>query len=63
MKKTNQNNSAINAEEALSSPILTMQRGNTTYQVCLHFNKSGKEALTDKMKRLIRNDLQKKGMD
>lgn len=37
---------------------LTMQSGNTTYVVGLHFSESCKETLEDKLKKLIRKDVE-----
>ena len=35
-----------------------MKSGNTTFLVGLHFSESGKETLDDKLKKLIRRDVE-----
>ena len=37
-------------------PKLTTKVGNTTYDVFIHFSKTSKETMTDKVMRLIRNE-------
>ena len=39
-----------------SIPKLTTKVGNTTYDVFIHFSKTSKETMTDKIMRLIRNE-------
>jgi len=39
---------------------ITQKYGNTTYEVYVHFSKTSKETLTDKIMRLIRNDINSK---
>jgi len=36
---------------------MTEKLGNTTYDVFIHFSQTSKETLTDKVMRLIRNDI------
>ena len=36
---------------------MTEKLGNTTYEVFIHFSQTSKETLTDKVMRLIRNEL------
>ena len=36
---------------------MTEKLGNTTYEVFIHFSQTSKETLTDKVVRLIRNEL------
>ena len=38
-------------------PQMTQKLGQTTYDVFVHFSKTSKETLTDKIMRLIRNDI------
>jgi hypothetical protein len=38
--------------------VLHRRIGSTTYKVGLHFNKNAKETLEDKIRRLLKNDLQ-----
>ena len=42
-------------------PKMTTKVGKTTYDVYIHFSKTSKETLTDKVLRLIRNDAISKG--
>lgn len=45
-------------EAAPEQPMLTMHRGRTTFLIGLHYAEKGKETLEDKVKRLIRKDVQ-----
>ena len=38
-------------------PTFTKRIGNTTYRVAVHFSKTSKETITDKILRLIKNDV------
>ena len=40
-----------------SKPQMTQRLSNTTYEVYLHYSTTSKETLTDKVMRLIRNDI------
>ena len=40
-----------------NAPQMTPKLGNTTYDVYIHFSKTSKETLTDKVMRLIRNEI------
>jgi hypothetical protein len=42
-------------------PQMTTKVGNTTYEVYIHFSKTSKETMTDKILRLIRNEVISKG--
>ena len=42
-------------------PKMTTKVGNTTYDVFIHFSKTSKETMTDKVLRLIRNEVTSKG--
>lgn len=44
--------------EAPEQPMLSMQLGRTTFLIGLHFAEKGKESLDDKVKRMIRKDVQ-----
>ena len=44
-------------EAEAETPMLTMQRGRTTFLIGLHFAEKGKETLEDKVKKLIRRDV------
>ena len=43
-------------ESETGAPTMTRKLGNTTFDVYVHFSKTSKETLTDKVMRLIRND-------
>ena len=47
---------ANTATEGYAPPQMT-QLGNTTYEVYIHFSQTSKETLTDKVMRLIQNDI------
>lgn len=51
------NQKMITAPEAQNSGTFTMQVGNTTFLVGLHFSGTSKETLEDKMKKLIERDV------
>jgi hypothetical protein len=38
-------------------PAITRKLGRTTYQVYVHFSETSKETLTDKIMRLVKNDI------
>jgi hypothetical protein len=42
-------------------PSITQRLGNTTYEVYVHFSETSKETMTDKVLRLIRNEVISKG--
>ncbi len=42
-------------------PQMTTKVGKTTYDVFIHFSKTSKETMTDKVLRLIRNEVVSKG--
>ena len=44
--------------ETLEQPMLSLQLGRTTFLIGLHFAEKGKESLDDKVKRMIRKDVQ-----
>ena len=44
------------AEQA--APVLEFREGNTTFLVGIHFSETVKETLEDKIKKLIRKDVQ-----
>ena len=43
---------------APKEPVLIMQRGGTTFLIGLHFSKTSKDTLEDKIKKLIRKDVE-----
>ena len=46
-------------ETTIPQGTFTHKIGNTTYVVGVHFSKTSKETIEDKMKRLILSDLEK----
>ena len=48
----------IVSDNRTAHPMLAVPIGNTTYMVGIHFNEAAKETLDDKLKRLIRKDVQ-----
>ena len=54
---------AINSNHPMNGsglPGITQKLGHTTYDVYVHFSETSKETLTDKVLRLIRNDINHK---
>lgn len=51
------NEKIMTKQEPQNDGSFTMQVGNTTFLVGLHFSKTSKETLEDKMKRLIEKDI------
>ena len=47
----------VGLQETKRLPSMTPRLGNTTYDVFIHFSETSKETLTDKVMRLIRNDI------
>lgn len=47
-----------NPEVPSSEPVLTMRRGNTTFLIGIHFNETKKETLDDKIRKMIRRDVE-----
>jgi len=44
------------------TPTMTRKLGNKTYDVYVHFSQTSKETLTDKIIRLIQNDINAKNL-
>ena len=55
-KKTNEK--LDTAETATEQPMVTLLRGRTTFLIGLHYAEKGKETLEDKVKKMIRKDVQ-----
>ena len=45
-------------ETTQQEPVLIMQSNGTTFLIGLHFSETSKEALEDKIKKLIRKDVE-----
>ena len=61
--KTIETRSAVSAALPINDqrqPKMTKKLGNTTYDVFVHFSKTSKETMTDKVMRLIRNEINSK---
>ena len=43
---------------AKDAPALVKKIGRTTYIVRVHFSKTGKETMSDKIKRMLKNEIQ-----
>ena len=48
----------IITESRVIYPMLAVPIGNTTYMVGIHFNEATKETLDDKLKRLLKKEIQ-----
>ena len=46
------------AETSSDTPMLTIRSGNMTFLVGIHFNKDSKETMEDKIRRMIRRDIE-----
>ena len=55
MDKIDNMDSVCTTEE--QRPSMVRKIGNTTFDVYVHYSKTSKETLTDKVIRLIRNDI------
>ena len=53
----NQNTSTAKAPKAAPAGTFSMRMGNTTYVIDVHFSKTSRDTLEDKMKRLMRDDV------
>ena len=56
MNKIDTTNST-RSENDSGLPTMVQKLGNTTYDVYVHFSKTSKETMADKVMRLIRNDI------
>ena len=45
-------------EPSTADPVLTISRGNTTFLIGIHFSSTEKETMDDKIRRLIRRDVE-----
>ena len=53
----NQNTNTTKKPKATLAGTFNMRMGNTTYVIGVHFSKTSKDTLEDKMKRLMRDDV------
>lgn len=53
----NQNTSTAKTPKAVPAGTFNMRMGNTTYVIGVHFSKTSRDTLEDKMKRLMRDDV------
>ena len=54
---TNDNTNVNPTVDSREIPSITQRLGNTTYEVYVHFSETSKETMTDKVLRLIRNEV------
>ena len=59
MTMKDNNNANINENKENKTPTITTKIGSTTYVVGLHFSKTSKETLQDKIKRMVLEDAKK----
>ena len=52
-----QNNKAAQTPKANPAGSFSMRMGSTTYIIGVHFSKTSRDTLEDKMKRLMRDDV------
>jgi uncharacterized protein YaaQ len=52
-----QNTGTANAPKVAPAGTFNMRMGNTTYVIGVHFSKTSRDTLEDKMKRLMRDDV------
>ena len=60
-KHKHQSDRAESLKNGGSIPQMITKVGNTTYEVNIHFSKTSNETMTDKVLRLIRNEVISKG--
>ena len=53
-----QDTEKVAEETAPKEPVLIMRRGGTTFLIGLHFSETSKDTLEDKIKKLIRRDVE-----
>lgn len=58
MTETKEKEIRATLEAVSEQPMLSMQLGRTTFMIGLNFAQKSKETLDDKVKRLIRKDVQ-----
>ena len=52
-----QNNKAVQTPKANPAGSFSIRMGSTTYIIGVHFSKTSRDTLEDKMKRLMRDDV------
>lgn len=65
LSMSNENTSSINAADSASHlpvqedecPALVKKIGKTTYKVTIHFSATSQETMSDKIKRMLRNEV------
>ena len=53
---------AVSVVNDTETPALTRRIGNKTFEVFVHFSETSTETLTDKIMRLVHNDIQSADM-
>ena len=56
--RTMQTADAIPARAPEDAPALVKKIGRITYKVCIHFSTTSTETMSDKIKRMLRNEIQ-----
>ncbi|MDD3336336.1 MAG: transposon-encoded TnpW family protein [Eubacteriales bacterium] len=51
------NNGIMLPTNELDAPVMTKQIGRTTYEVSYHFSATSAETMNDKIRRLIKRDM------
>lgn len=51
-------NTETNTEQGTQAPCFTKQIGKTTYKVRVHFSTTSTETMSDKIMRMLRNEIQ-----
>lgn len=58
MENKNTENKATAAQQSAERPALVKTIGKTTYRVTIHFSATSRETMSDKIKRMLRNEVQ-----
>lgn len=54
---SNTNSAIILPEQENECPALVRKIGKTTYRVTIHFSATSRETMSDKIKRMLRNEI------
>lgn len=56
-------NLVTDTEHGTPAPYFTKQIGKTTYKVRVHFSTTSRETMSDKIMRMLRNEVEQSGSD
>ena len=56
--RTMQTANTISARAPEDAPVLVKKIGRTTYKVRVHFSQTSTETMSDKIKRMLKNEIQ-----